>query len=184
MSPRSIFMIILRVMGLLILKDILFEAIGIIALFFNGTYGDTNELVWRFALLLIVLVAYYGVFHLLMFKTGTVIDRLKLDDGFEKEDFSFFEKKQAEVDHFALLNLALLIIGLYMFINEIPMLIRVVSGYNRTDLYSVNTASGTSLLTTIVKLILGYVLVAGHIPISNFIVSRWKQNVGDKKEGV
>jgi len=179
MSPRSIFIIILRVMGLFLLKDMIFSILGIVnSLFAFSPYGREDSIIIRFGLPLLIIGICYALFHVLMFRTGIVVDKLRLDHGFEKHDFSFFEKRTADfdIDFLSLINLALIIVGLYVMVSEIPGLLGNIANYRRGSYDIEGSNNGAAILISAVKVIMGYIMVNAHAPIANFIDKKRKEN--------
>ena len=82
MTPRSLFVIIVKILGFFMLKEVIFSSVNLIngILFVRASYGEYGRLSLVPAILSFVL--YLSIFLLLIFKSEVILDKLKLDAGF------------------------------------------------------------------------------------------------------
>ena len=86
MTPRSLFNIILKILGVFFIKDILVsisQLLGYVTQF--GKPEAVPELLWAVLTITLVLVVEAFFCYLLIFKTEWFIKVLKLDRGFDQE---------------------------------------------------------------------------------------------------
>ncbi len=128
MTPRSLFKIILKIFGLFFLKEIINTVpqfiVSTVESFKNGTF---TEGIFNFAIDVILLLFYGFIAAQLLFNTTNVLDKFKLDQGFDEEEFSF--EQESKKGQFAIgisastiLMIALLVLAGIILVNEIPNL--------------------------------------------------------------
>jgi hypothetical protein len=118
MATRSLLIIILKVLGLFFVKDFLPlipQFLSLFSLFI--TYfedGIISPIVASFLSLFL-----YGYFaYVLLFKTEWVIDKLRLEQGIESENWSF------KLHRSVILQISTIIIGALIIVNAVPDLLR------------------------------------------------------------
>ena len=118
MSPRSLFNIILKVLGLFFLREIInaFPSLVFSFLFLTGEEGNLYDGIVHFVMSAIIVGFYIGIVHILFFKTNYLLDRFKLAEGFEEDKFSF------NISSSSVLTIALIVIGGLLLAVEIPNL--------------------------------------------------------------
>ena len=124
MTPRSLFNIILKVLGIFFIKDILTEIAQFISDFMymikSGSYESS---IWLLIFTLLILVIYACVTYYLVFKTEYVIEWLKLDRGFDEESIPI------NIHRSTILSIAIIVIGGLLIANEIPNFCRLLYTY-------------------------------------------------------
>lgn len=132
MTPRSFWMIIIRIIGIWIVLDSISVLSQFISYFFMfNSSNDWLILISSIGLLLITIICYFLVLYLCVFKTGWIIDKLKLDRGFVEEKF------ELKIHHSTILQIAVIVIGGILFIKVFPLfcksLILYVKQSNASD---------------------------------------------------
>ena len=124
MTPRNLFNIILKVLGVFFIKDFLalLPQLPSVGLFLTRADSIT-EAIWTLAGTLLMLLAYGLVSYYLIFKTEFVIDKLKLDKGFDQEFFTF------HIHRSTVIGVSVIIIGGYLVVDEIPNFCGLVFRY-------------------------------------------------------
>jgi hypothetical protein len=170
MTPRSLFNIILKVLGLFFLQDFLAAMPQLFSVFLFLSKADTlTEAVWTLAASLLTLLAYGITSYYLIFKSGFLIDKLKLDKGFDQEVIPL------NMHRSAILSISIIVIGGLMVANEIPNLCRqLFSYYQEKRLTFGMTHSNISYsIFSAVKLLIGILLIVNQQQIVHFI--EWKR---------
>ena len=171
MATRNLFSIILKVIGIFMLKDIVLSGVQLVSLFLSWDEYGGNITIWAGTLL--TLLAYYIMFHFLVFKTDFLIHKLKLDKVTDQHEFSFFKQGILENIQFKpILTLAVLITSVYLFVTEIPNFFRLAFvAYQQTESYreNGNESTGSYIALSAVKIIIAYILLNACEPIVNFI---------------
>jgi len=124
MSPRSLFNIILKIFGLFLIKDMLVaipEVLATATLMFS--YGNEGLSFFSTFLVLLTISIYILITYCLVFRTGWVIDYLKLENGFSQE------KLQFNLHRSVVLAIAVIVIGGLLVIAGIPQLVGQIANY-------------------------------------------------------
>lgn len=117
MTAKSLFLIILKVVGILFLRDFLVavpQFISLISLAVNSYGSALSPLV---AMLLSVGTFGY-LAYLLLFRAEWLIEKLNLLSGIEEDVFSF------QLHRSAILTIVVLVVGALMVVDAVPLLVR------------------------------------------------------------
>ena len=170
MTPRSLFIIVIRLLTVFFIGT---EITGFIQLFtsaFDQRFTGVAETVTILfgSLLSFGLVTLFA--FVMLFRTGWLIDKLKLDKGFDQEEFSL------KMDYGNLLRMSLLITGIYMLAENIPMLFSEIYQILRAAQYRVPNAPifNKFIIIEVAKILAAYVLLTNSNYITNFVISRQK----------
>jgi hypothetical protein len=162
MAPRSLFNLILKVIGLFFIKDIL-EAIShtISAIVYFPQYSSVREGIFNVAVSLPLAVLYSLGAWAFIFKTDKIISILRLDKHFQEKPISI------NVERHMLLTSAVIIAGAWLLVNEIPEFFRhAVYYYQERKLYVRMTRPDVSyIVMSAVKIAIGLLLVVFNKPI-------------------
>ena len=123
MTPRSLFVIIMKVLGLFLLKDVIFSGLNVMnnIILETGSYYKYGYFgLWPSILSFLI---YTSLFIILVFKPGVVIDKLKPDKDFYEEQFTM------NMDHFIVLRITVIAVGLYLLVDSAPDLCKDVIPY-------------------------------------------------------
>jgi hypothetical protein len=184
MTPRSLFNIILKIFGLLFLREIanvIGEIFSAITVFFTMDNGAGGILTILFTFL--VLAFYVFLVFQLLFKANLIIDKLKLADGFNEHEFSFDkqEKFSINISQALILRIALIVIGGVILAEEIPNFCRSMYFYlgeNHNMRDYINSSSSNAILSA-VKIVIGLLIIGERTRIIDFIEERQKRNVNE-----
>ncbi len=167
MTPKNLFNIILKIFGLFFLKDVVyFIPQWILSIPFetdNFGKGQYNkEEILSYVLTFIVAVFYGFVIYQLLFNTNKIIDTLKLDRGFDQQEFSF------SISSSLILTISLIVIGGIILIDEIPNFF-----FNIFKYFQMKVTPG------MIKLDSSYMIISGvKILIGILIIGERKRIVG------
>jgi hypothetical protein len=168
MTIRTFWTFLLKLLGLwLILSSFtvlsqLFSMVGYM------TYGDggTAQVILILAGSLLVLAIYTAIILFIVIKPGLIIDKLKLDKGFQEETIHLNIKMNT------VLIIAVIILGGIMFIDALPVLCREVIVFMQgTDLIREYPNKGT-LIFLLAKTLIGYLLMTNSKTVVRFIVKK------------
>jgi len=118
MSPKSLFIIITKIFGLLLLLNILL----IFPKFLNTIdfaihSGSNAEIIYQLFFTVSIFFVYFLILRHILFKTGKVVEKLELDKGFQEEKFGMnFHKSD-------IIKVCIIIIGGFIFTQSIVSLI-------------------------------------------------------------
>lgn len=182
MTPRSFFKIVLKIFGLYFLNGFIAfipQIVSSVSFMFQAGMNDLGLLATILLGIIFVFGLYGYVTYLLFFRTGKVLEWLKLDKGFDEETFSF-DFPQASI-----LTIGLIVVGGVILVNEVPNFCGALYQYieqrnafgllnNRPDFYNV--------LIPGVKIIIGLLLLGERKRIVNFIDGKQKTESGGQTE--
>lgn len=166
MTIRSLFSIILKILGIFFIKDILAAVPQLIAIFpFLSQRDAGSEAVWTLISTILVLLVYFLVSYILIFKSEMIIDRLKLDQGFNKDTIELNTHRST------ILSISIIVIGGLMVADEIPNLCRHLFAYfqeKRMTYGQTNPSISYSVLAA-AKILIGVLLIRNQRQIVNYI---------------
>lgn len=173
MSPRSFFLIVLKILGLYFLKNtlgVIVQFVTTILFIFRENSSDQDYIILVVSLL--SATCYLLLTYLLIVKTGKLIDALQLEKGFTEHHFAFNWKPNT------ILTITAIIIGGLLLTIEIPNLIKQIYfyfQYNSLENYIENKTNITNLIGSSVKIIIGLLLIGERSRIV-----QWMLNTNDK----
>ena len=169
MTPRSLFNIILKILGLFIVKDIVEALPQLLSVFLMQMKLDADA-VWTVATILLVIIVDILVSYYVIFKSDVIMDWLKLDKGFSQETIPL------NIHRSTILSISIIVIGGLILVNEIPNLCEQVFIYIQ-ETRNLNRQTNPNLFYSILplsKIIIGLLLVSKQQLIVNFIEFRRK----------
>jgi len=179
MTPRSLFVIILKILGLFMLKDILFSGLNILNNILVETGGYYKYGYLSLIPSLISFLIYVFLFIVLVFKPEAVINRMKLTHDFYEEQFSL------NMDKVIVIRIALISTGLYLIVDSTPDLCKDLIAYYQTATNNIYAEtinySARGIGYSAAKIILAYIMLANSGYLANFICNRKKE--GDQDAG-
>ncbi|MFN4213144.1 MAG: hypothetical protein ACK4FL_04285, partial [Microgenomates group bacterium] len=121
MTIKTFWIISIKILGLLLILG----ALTVIPQWLTSIYsayqtGDFESLTIVTLIFLAILIVYYFVFKLCVFKTSWIIEKLKLDRDFETQNIELNSKS------FTIISIATIVIGGLMFVENIPLLLREI----------------------------------------------------------
>lgn len=178
MPIRTLFMIILKVLGLFFLRDFLVvipQLLSVFSMYINFGSEGLSPIV----AVLLSISAYGYVAFMLIFRTVWVIDNLNLDKGFEVDAVRF------NMHRSTVLSICIIVVGAIMFINAIPPLIKYIIEYyqsSRDDLFNPRPRfDWLYIFIHSLQVIIGLLLMGHQRQIVSFIELR-RRNQTEKEE--
>ena len=186
MTPRSLFNIILKIFGLLFLREIIYlipQIISQITLLirvidYKVSSSSGDEIV-SLLLVLLALAFYWYIIDKLLFKTNSVMDKLKLDQGFNQDEFSF------NISTTHVLTIALFVIAGVILTTEIPTFCRHIFAYlqEKNITHGVAKPNYSYIIFSSIRIILGLLMIGERKRIVEFVenglINRKKEDVAD-----
>lgn len=179
MTPRNLFNIILKIFGLFFLREIVFIIPQLVSSISYFTESDplvktqSNNEGLLTLILTLVIIGFYGfIIYLLLFKTNNIVDKLKLDKGFDKEEFSF------NLSRSLVLTIAVIVIGGVILTNEIPNLCRNIFAYfqEKSLTHGMTKLNYSYIIISAVKIIIGFLIIGERKRIVEFAEKRQAKN--------
>jgi hypothetical protein len=176
MTPRSLFNIILKIFGIFFLREIIVtipEFFSSLLSLINNDFGSAAATTIVFAL---VITMYTLIVFQLLFKTNKFIDLLKLDQGFDEDQFSFEQPKEFDINISTtlVLTIALIVTGGIILTDEIPNLCRRIYNYmqEKNSRYNPSRPDMSYIVLSIAKILLGLLILGERKRIVDIIEGR------------
>lgn len=123
MSPKSLFTIFLKILGIFFIKYI-FETSAQLILYLIAAMNGGVEVVAFMTFVTIVTIGCYATLsYVLIFKTEWLIDKLKLLKGIDEEKISM------TIHRSTILSISIIVIGGLMVAGEVPTLAKHIHEY-------------------------------------------------------
>lgn len=163
MSPKSLFLIVLKVLGLVFVRELIQSIVQIITVvqFMGGNSGE--ETIRTLTYYLVFITIYTFAIRMLLFRTNWVLDKLKLDQGFDEQSLGITISFQD------VLQATILVIAGLMLCEEIPALGRHIYTYKRQSELNYGTADSSYVIGSVCKIILALLLIGERGRILAFI---------------
>ena len=130
-----------------------------------------GEGVWTLVSVLLFLLLYGAISYYLIFKTDLIIDKLKLDKGFDSDAISL------NIHRSTILSIAVIVIGGLLFIDEFPNFCRQLFSYFQQSKMSFGLVKPTISYVVIsgIKVTFAFFLMSEQRLIVNVIERRRKK---------
>ena len=166
MTPRSFWMILIRIIGLYIILDSLSAIVPFLSNMYYAGHQTGADLLVSVAGFVLIISLYFLLFWYLVFRTETVIDKFQLDKGFTEE------KLEINIHRSTILKIAVIVIGGLLFIDSLPILFKEIFMYfqlSRPDSgFKENPTSGW-IIYYLVKSSIGIYMMTNNRTVVNFI---------------
>jgi hypothetical protein len=172
MTTRSLFNVILKILGIFFIKDILAALPELLSVFILWAKPDNSDTaLMSLCLTLLILLIYVFVSYCLIFKSTLLIDKLKLDKGFDQEMIPL------NIHRSTILSISIIVIGGLLIAQEIPNFCRQLFIYfeQRRLTYGQTNPSLSYCVLSGLKILVGLVLVGNQKQIVDFIELKRKR---------
>lgn len=164
MSIRTFWIILIKIFGLILI----FQAVSIIPEWISSIYflyenRDNKDFIILIFTILLVLFIFYLITRFFLFKANWIIDKLKLDKGFEKNTIELNSSQNK------IISIAIIVIGGYMLLQNIPILLQqLIAFFQDKTLFKDYPKSGW-IIFYFCKAAIGYLLMTNSFRIAKFI---------------
>jgi len=172
MTIRTLFTVILKVLGILFIKNFLETIPQLFSLIsFMSRFAGSQQTIIGICEIAAMLLIYGLLSFYLIFKTDLVIDTLRLDKGFEQEIIPL------NIHRTTILSIAIIVIGGLLIINETGNFCRQLVLYfqEKQMAYMQKSTSFSYVILSAAKIIIGLVLLGNQKLIVHFIEMRRKK---------
>ncbi len=168
MTPKTLFNIILKVIGIIMIKELLIMFSQFISVLF---YFPSSWEEIAFSLLpLLGITIYVGIVYLLIFRTDSIISLFKLENNFDEGRIDF------NIGLSIIIKVSIVVVGSLTIIDSIPIFINgIISYIVQSELVQGGMGYNSSLETVLIsltKMILSYLLIKNQSSIANWIVEK------------
>jgi hypothetical protein len=179
MTIKTLFNIILKILGIFFIKDTL-TFLGTMITYYNfipkstSYHSDSNT-----SLIVSVAVGltYILAFYMLIFQSNFIIKMLRLDKGFDEDTISL------NIHRSTILSIGIIVIGGLMIAYGIPDFCRQLYSYSlRKDTFRLTNADITYTVIDATKIFIGLLLIGFQRPIVNLIEWKRRKTIDDHEE--
>lgn len=166
MTTRSLFNIILKILGIFFIRDILAILPQLFSIFILWSKHDgIEEALMTLCLTLLIMLIYIIVSYCLIFKTEFLIEILKLDKGFNQDTIPL------NIHRSTILSISIIVIGGLLITQEIPNFCRQLFIYFQEKKLSHDqiNPSITYCILSGIKILIGLILASNQKQIVDFI---------------
>ncbi len=167
MTPKTLFSIILKVLGIFFIKDIweLIPQLLSTLLYYVSKPDLLSTAVISFVSIFFVIFMYSFFSYYLIFKTDLLIEKLKLDKDMDPEPIPI------NVHRSTVLSISIIVVGGLLIVDSVPNLCRQLMVYfqESNDRYRQANPTVSYIVLNIVKIAMGFLLVAEQRRMVNFI---------------
>jgi len=167
MTIKTFWTILLKVMGLWFVFMGLAIAVPTLSMLIysslNGHAPGFEKFLLAIVIILVAVVIFILVIWLLVFKTGWVIEKLKLTKGFTEE------RIELTTEWSTILTIATIVIGGVIFIDSFPLLFKQILSFIQLGKPFRNTPESIWIFFYLVKTLLGYLLMTNSRMVVQFI---------------
>jgi hypothetical protein len=174
MTPKTIFVLILKIIGLYMVLDLITllpQTIARFPLMGMNSGSDIFEKIIYILIVLVILLVYFFLMRIFLFKTDWIIKKLSLDKHFEQEIISI------KVDSAAVIQIAIIVLGGIIFTDALPTLLRDIISYlqqKQLEIILAKSPGFSYLVFDVCKLTVGYLLLTNCKQITLWIEKKSK----------
>jgi hypothetical protein len=176
MTPRSLLIVILRVLGIILLRALALSATELVSsvwyIFYYGISG--SDVLFGVFITLIHILIVLALGYWLIFKTEILIDKFGLDIGFSETVFQFNIKSHS------ILQMGLIITGAVILFWELPELVKnIYTTWQKNYMAGLTIPPKTDwspVCVSVVRIILALLIIGERKRIIGFLV---KENEND-----
>ncbi len=180
MTPRSFWIILIRVMGIWFVLDslqIIYSYLTYIPLISNVT--ALGAILAALTITTFVLIFFFLILYLCIFRTNWIIDKLKLDKGFPEEKF------ELNMHRSSIYTISIIVIGGIILLRSFPQLCRQIILYFQQSSLPRNYSSNPTwsyLLLNFIQTALGVYFITSNRTIVSFIEKQRRKSVINRNE--
>lgn len=172
MNIKTFWTLFLKILGIwLILSGltVIPQFISVFAFFGESQRDDLFAVIYIVMALLLTVGLYFVVLKLLVFNSSWLIDKLKLDKGFQEEriDLSITLK--------TVLTIVTIVIGGLVLVDALPMLCKHIFIFMQQKLVFRESPQFSWIIFYFVKALIGYILITNSKMVINFIDKKTKE---------
>ena len=173
MTPKSFFLILIKIMGIFLLYHILISGVNTYnyTFFYMGYMGESATFVDKLVFLLSYAIFIAVIILFFIIKPNSLIKIFRLDKDFDEEKFEF------NIEKTSILKISIIVIGGIMFVKNLPYFISEVIKYFQLRVINIgeNNNIGWTIYYTI-TVIIGFLLMTNSKKIVDFITKKENPN--------
>jgi len=174
MKARDLFLIILKVFGIYLIKDVLISIPPVLYSILRMSELSLDMGFTNLILSILILGVYTGICYLLLFQGNWIISKLQLTSGLSDEPLVMNPHRSA------VLTIAIIISGIVILVFSVPQLVRSISQWSvymdmRKAMLTADDFSYEKMIIAFCEVVIGLLFLGNQRLIVNFIESRRRQ---------
>ena len=174
MSLHTFWIFILKAIGLYFLVEaITLIPQSILIIYSNGLF---EKPIMAITIVLLTALAFYLLIKFLIFSPGIIIEKLKLDKGYQQENINM------ELNSKQMIHVCVIVFGAIQFMNGFPELCRAIYYYVQSKETLFNDPSSEQILVNGIQVLFAYLILSRSKDITDFINNKSKSNSDNRIE--
>ncbi|MDR3695772.1 hypothetical protein [Mucilaginibacter sp.] len=177
MTPRSLWIIILKIFGIYLVLQIYYPLVQLISSVFMAFNQPLDNNWLTISFLFFAISIYLFMIIAFLFRTDWLIGILKLDNSIKEE------KLEINVHRSTVLKIVIMLAGIAMFADSLPLFLKELYSYYQQindTVHFKNYPRASIIITELVKVLISYFMMTSSRLIVNFIERKRKET--DKVE--
>jgi hypothetical protein len=180
MTPRSFWIILIRILGIWFVLDslqIIYSYLTYIPLLSDAT--AISAILTALIITTLVIIFFFLILYLCLFRTDWIIDKLKLDKGFSEEKF------ELNMHRSSIYAISIIVIGGIILLRSFPQLCRQLILYFQQSSLPTNYSSNPTwsyILLNFIQTVIGVYFITSNRTIVNFIEKQRRKSRLNKIE--
>lgn len=178
MTPRSFWIILIRILGIWFLLDsleVIYSYLAYIPLYSGSS--QVGAVITALVMTTLILALFLLVLYLCLFRTDWIIDKLKLDKGFSEERF------ELNMHRSSIYAISIIVIGAIILIRSLPPFIsQLILYFQQGSLprdYS-SDPTWSHILLNFIQILIGIYFITSNRSIVNFIEKQRRKSISIK----
>lgn len=163
MKVKTFWLILLKIIGI----SLVLNGVNVLTQSFNIlSIGENRAEVisWILPVIALTVAVYFFILWLFVFKTSWLVDKLRLEKGFEEE------RIEINVQLPAALTIAIIVVGGIMLIDSLPQLCQQIFVFLRMKTALSDSEIPGWIILYLTEAVLGYLLMTNSRKITRFIL--------------
>ena len=174
MKAKDLFIIILKIFGIYLIKDILLAIPPVLKNFYQFLDVDPDVALFSLIFSLLVLAMHFIIVYLLLFKTNFLVSKLNLTAGLSEQPLI------VNLHRSHIYTITILITGLLILVFSIPTLIKQLYWWyeymsSRGRMFGAQSYNYSGLLISISEVIIGLLFLGNQRTLVNYIEYRTRK---------
>lgn len=167
MSIKTFWTILIKILGLFLISGALIVLPQSVSSMYYAYQGaNLTDIISISTIILISLFIYCLLIRICIYKTSRIIEKLKLDKGFEDE------RIELNFDANKIISIAIIVIGGLIFVDSFPVLLReIMLFFQNKNLFKDYPRSGW-IIFYFCKVIIGYLLMTNSFRIGKLLADK------------
>lgn len=178
MTPRSFWIILIRILGIWFLLDsleIIYSYLAYIPLYSGSSH--IGAVITALVMTTLIIALFFFVLYLCVFRTDWIIDKLKLDRGFTEERFEF------NMHRSSVYTISIIVIGGILLIRSFPPFISELIVYFQQSSLPGNYGTDPTwshILLYFISILVGIYFITSCRTVVNFIEKQRRKATSKK----